>query len=196
MIARDSKSEAKEVLCEIVAKANTEAVEGFRNAVKQAGKSTSDSKGRWADSEFQDLVQYNDGFRTGLIGTQFRHPEPAMSTPAEWIETATENALPGERHGAIMVVPGLRGGHRPHGRRARPRRAGAPRRGVHSGRGAGAARVGAPRHRARAARRARCEPARSAAGQALTVSGWLLRLLAWTFATLFVVGFTGAVRKT
>lgn len=23
----------------------------------------------WADSEFADLVQYNDGFRTGLIGT-------------------------------------------------------------------------------------------------------------------------------
>lgn len=28
------------------------------------------------------------------------------------------------------------------------------------------------------------------------LSGWLLRLLAWTFATLFVVGLTGAVRKT
>jgi FMNH2-dependent dimethyl sulfone monooxygenase len=23
----------------------------------------------WQDSEFKDLVQYNDGFRTGLIGT-------------------------------------------------------------------------------------------------------------------------------
>jgi FMNH2-dependent dimethyl sulfone monooxygenase len=23
----------------------------------------------WADSEFRDLVQYNDGFRTGLVGT-------------------------------------------------------------------------------------------------------------------------------
>lgn len=23
----------------------------------------------WADSTFEDLVQYNDGFRTGLIGT-------------------------------------------------------------------------------------------------------------------------------
>ena len=23
----------------------------------------------WADSSFEDLVQYNDGFRTGLIGT-------------------------------------------------------------------------------------------------------------------------------
>jgi dimethylsulfone monooxygenase len=23
----------------------------------------------WADSKFEDLVQYNDGFKTGLIGT-------------------------------------------------------------------------------------------------------------------------------
>jgi hypothetical protein len=29
-----------------------------------------------------------------------------------------------------------------------------------------------------------------------TVAGWGLQLLAWAFATLFVAGFTGAVRKT
>lgn len=69
VIARDTESEAKDVLREIVAKADKDAVEGFRNAVKQAGKSTSDGKGMWADSEFADLVQYNDGFRTQLIGT-------------------------------------------------------------------------------------------------------------------------------
>ena len=28
-----------------------------------------DGKGMWQDSSFEDLVQYNDGFRTGLIGT-------------------------------------------------------------------------------------------------------------------------------
>ncbi|MFG2158598.1 MULTISPECIES: LLM class oxidoreductase [Streptomyces] len=54
---------------EIVAKADTEAVEGFGAAVKQAGRSTADQKGMWQDSGFEDLVQYNDGFRTGLIGT-------------------------------------------------------------------------------------------------------------------------------
>lgn len=37
--------------------------------MKQAGQSTSDRKGMWQDSSFEDLVQYNDGFRTGLIGT-------------------------------------------------------------------------------------------------------------------------------
>jgi hypothetical protein len=44
--------------------------------------------------------------------------------------------------------------------------------------------------------RAACAPTDSAAGQVLTVGGWMLRLLAWAFATLFVAGFTGAVRKT
>ncbi|TYK43500.1 dimethylsulfone monooxygenase SfnG [Actinomadura decatromicini] len=69
LIARDSEAEAREVLREIVAKADREAVEGFGAAVKQAGRSTADGRGMWQDSEFTDLVQYNDGFRTGLIGT-------------------------------------------------------------------------------------------------------------------------------
>ncbi|MGC7327268.1 LLM class flavin-dependent oxidoreductase, partial [Mycobacteroides abscessus subsp. abscessus] len=69
IIARDTEKEAKEVLREIVAKANKPAVEGFRSAVQQAGNSTGDKKGMWADSTFEDLVQYNDGFRTQLIGT-------------------------------------------------------------------------------------------------------------------------------
>ena len=42
---------------------------GFGEAVKQAGKSTPEKEGMWATSNFEDLVQYNDGFRTGLIGT-------------------------------------------------------------------------------------------------------------------------------
>ena len=33
------------------------------------------------------------------------------------------------------------------------------------------------------------------AGQLLTTSGWILQLLAWAFATLFVAGITSAVRK-
>jgi hypothetical protein len=44
--------------------------------------------------------------------------------------------------------------------------------------------------------RDRCQPTDSATGQALTVAGWILQLLAWAFATLFVAGFTSAVRKT
>lgn len=69
VIARDTEKEARETLREIVAKAHKPAVEGFRDAVQEAGASTSDGKGMWADSSFEDLIQYNDGFRTQLIGT-------------------------------------------------------------------------------------------------------------------------------
>ncbi|WP_406840169.1 hypothetical protein ACICHK_35775 [Streptomyces sp. AHU1] len=48
---------------------------GYGAAVKQAGASTADGKGMWQDSGFEGLVQYNDGFRTGLIGTPERIAE-------------------------------------------------------------------------------------------------------------------------
>ncbi|GAA2061412.1 dimethylsulfone monooxygenase SfnG [Williamsia deligens] len=69
IIARDTEKEARDTLREIIEKANKPAVEGFKDSVQQAGKSTSDGKGMWADSKFEDLVQYNDGFKTQLIGT-------------------------------------------------------------------------------------------------------------------------------
>ncbi|CAM2737738.1 dimethyl sulfone monooxygenase SfnG [Mycobacterium intermedium] len=69
VIVRDTESEAREVLREIIAKADTPAVRSFGAAVQQAGASTSDKRGMWANSSFEDLVQYNDGFRTQLIGT-------------------------------------------------------------------------------------------------------------------------------
>ncbi|WP_410605360.1 dimethylsulfone monooxygenase SfnG [Amycolatopsis sp. lyj-90] len=94
LIARETESEAKAVLREIVEKANTDAVEGFRNAVKQAGSSTSDKKGMWADSEFKDLVQYNDGFRTGLIGT----PEQIADRAIEYKKRGANLLLLGFLH--------------------------------------------------------------------------------------------------
>jgi len=69
LIARDTEAEARETLREVVAKADPDAVKGFRDAVQQAGSSTGDGKGMWADSSFEDLIQYNDGFRSKLIGT-------------------------------------------------------------------------------------------------------------------------------
>ncbi|SCF36086.1 hypothetical protein GA0074696_4844 [Micromonospora purpureochromogenes] len=42
----------------------------------------------------------------------------------------------------------------------------------------------------------RCQPTHTPAGQTLTIASWFLQLLAWTFATLFIAGFTSAVRKT
>ncbi|OBJ83319.1 dimethylsulfone monooxygenase SfnG [Mycobacterium sp. 1245852.3] len=69
VIVRDTETEARDVLREIIAKADVPAVQGFSAAVQQAGASTSDKRGMWADSSFEDLIQYNDGFRTQLIGT-------------------------------------------------------------------------------------------------------------------------------
>ena len=36
----------------------------------------------------------------------------------------------------------------------------------------------------------------SATATVLAVAGWVLQLLAWAFAALFVAGFTSAVRRT
>jgi alkanesulfonate monooxygenase len=69
VIVRDTEEEAIRVLQEIQGKADAEAVQVFRDAVQQAGASTANKKGMWANSSFNDLVQYNDGFKTKLIGT-------------------------------------------------------------------------------------------------------------------------------
>ncbi|SCB14568.1 dimethylsulfone monooxygenase SfnG [Rhizobium multihospitium] len=68
-IVRETEEEAKAVLAEIVEKANPEAVKAFGHEVKNAGKASPEGEGNWAKSSFDDLVQYNDGFRSNLIGT-------------------------------------------------------------------------------------------------------------------------------
>lgn len=68
-IVRPTMQEATETLRDIIVNADVEAVKGFGEAVKQAGRSSSEGEGMWANSSFEDLVQYNDGFKTGLIGT-------------------------------------------------------------------------------------------------------------------------------
>lgn len=57
VIARDTEKEARDTLREIVEKAHRPAVEGFAAAVKEAGASTKDGKGMWADSSIEDLIQ-------------------------------------------------------------------------------------------------------------------------------------------
>jgi len=69
IIARETEAEARDVLNEIIEKANPEAVNAFGHEVKNAGKASPEGEGNWAKSTFNDLVQYNDGFRTNLIGT-------------------------------------------------------------------------------------------------------------------------------
>ncbi|MFD7660026.1 dimethylsulfone monooxygenase SfnG [Actinosynnema sp. NPDC059797] len=94
LIARDTEAEARETLREIVAKADVPAVHGFRDAVRQAGGSTTDNRGMWADSSFDDLVQYNDGFRTRLIGT----PEQVAHRIVEYKKRGVDLLLLGFLH--------------------------------------------------------------------------------------------------
>ncbi len=69
VIARDTEEEARAVLAEIIAQADPDAVRAFGHEVKNAGAASPEREGNWAKSSFEDLVQYNDGFRSNLIGT-------------------------------------------------------------------------------------------------------------------------------
>ena len=60
----------------------------------KAGNSTADKKGMWADSSFEDLVQYNDGFRTQLIGT----PEQIAERIAAYRKRGVDLILGGFLH--------------------------------------------------------------------------------------------------
>ena len=60
-------------------KANPEAVNAFAHEVKNAGKASPEGQGNWAKSTFDDLVQYNDGFRSNLIGTPHQIAERILA---------------------------------------------------------------------------------------------------------------------
>jgi dimethylsulfone monooxygenase len=84
IIARETEHEAHAILQEIIDKADPEAVKAFGHEVKNAGAASPEGEGNWAKSTFEDLVQYNDGFKTNLIGTQSRLPgELCISNPSE-----------------------------------------------------------------------------------------------------------------
>jgi FMNH2-dependent dimethyl sulfone monooxygenase len=69
VVARPTEPEARAVVQEIIDKALPEAVNAFGAEVKNAGLASPEREGNWAKSGFDDLVQYNDGFRSNLIGT-------------------------------------------------------------------------------------------------------------------------------
>ncbi|TXN23133.1 MULTISPECIES: dimethylsulfone monooxygenase SfnG [Methylobacterium] len=69
VIVRDTEEEAQAVLQEIIDNADPDAVKAFGHEVKNAGKASPEGEGNWAKSTLTDLVQYNDGFKTNLIGT-------------------------------------------------------------------------------------------------------------------------------
>jgi len=91
-IVRDTEKEAQEVLKEIIDKAIPDAVNGFKHEVQNAGAASPEREGNWAKSTFQDLVQYNDGFRSNLIGTP---------------EQVAERIIGHKRAGADLILLGF-----------------------------------------------------------------------------------------
>ncbi|QGH33009.1 dimethyl sulfone monooxygenase SfnG [Gracilibacillus salitolerans] len=93
-IVRDTEEEAVQLLRDIISHKDDDAVEGFRQAVKEAGQSTKQKEGMWANSTKEDLVQYNDGFKTGLIGT----PEQVADRIIELKKIGVDLVLTGHFH--------------------------------------------------------------------------------------------------
>jgi len=78
-VARETEAEARSVVQEIIDKAIPDAVNAFGAEVKNAGQASPEREGNWAKSSFADLVQYNDGFRSNLIGTPHQIAERILN---------------------------------------------------------------------------------------------------------------------
>jgi FMNH2-dependent dimethyl sulfone monooxygenase len=68
VIQRPTVEEAVEQLEAIIAGADPKIVQSFAEQVKHAGASTAEKIGMWANSDYANLVQPNDGFKTRLFG--------------------------------------------------------------------------------------------------------------------------------
>ena len=93
VIARETEAQAHAVLQEIIAKADPEAVNGFGGEAKNAGASSPEGEGNWAKSTFEDLVQYNDGFKTNLIGTPQQIAERIVALKAVGVDLVLSGFL-------------------------------------------------------------------------------------------------------
>ena len=81
-----NEAEAQQVLAEIIDHADPDAVRAFGHEVKQAGAASPEGEGNWAKSTFEDLVQYNDGFKTNLIGTPQQIAERIVALKAVGVD--------------------------------------------------------------------------------------------------------------
>jgi len=68
VVLRDTVEEALAQKQAIIDAADPETIQAFANQAKNAGQSTKEKQGMWANSDYTDLVQPNDGFKTGLMG--------------------------------------------------------------------------------------------------------------------------------
>jgi dimethylsulfone monooxygenase len=68
VVQRPTEAEAFEQIEAIIAGADREIVEAFRDQVRHAGQSSPERIGMWTNSDYANLVQPNDGFKTRLFG--------------------------------------------------------------------------------------------------------------------------------
>ncbi|MGA8883790.1 MAG: dimethyl sulfone monooxygenase SfnG [Acinetobacter sp.] len=93
IIARDTEQQARDALQEIIDKAKVQAVNAFGEATREAGASTAEGEGNWAKSSFEDLIQYNDGFKTNLIGTPQQIAERIIELKAAGVDLVLSGFL-------------------------------------------------------------------------------------------------------
>jgi len=121
VIARDTEEEARAVLQEIIDNADPEAVKAFGHEVKNAGKASPEGEGNWAKSSFEDLVQYNDGFKTNLIGTPDQIAERIVALKDAGVDLALLAFLHFQEEVAYFgehIIPRVRALEAERGRRA------------------------------------------------------------------------------
>ncbi len=124
VIARDTEEEARAVLQEIIDNADPEAVKAFGHEVKNAGKASPEGEGNWAKSSFEDLVQYNDGFKTNLIGTPDQIAERILALKDAGADLALLAFLHFQEEVAYFGAARHPAGPRPRGRPRPTRRGG------------------------------------------------------------------------
>jgi FMNH2-dependent dimethyl sulfone monooxygenase len=118
VIQRDTEAEALDQLEAIVRSADPEVVRAFGDQVKQAGASTQEKIGMWADTNAANLVQPNDGFKTRLMGPAEVIAERIREyheVGVDLILTAFlhyEDELPRFGRTVIPLVQKMRGGRR------------------------------------------------------------------------------------
>ena len=121
VIARDTEEEARAVLQEIIDQADPDAVKAFGHEVKNAGKASPEGEGNWAKSTFADLVQYNDGFKTNLIGTPDQIAERIVALKEAGVDLALLAFLHFQEEVAYFgahIIPRVRALEAQRGRRA------------------------------------------------------------------------------
>ncbi len=117
VIQRDSRARRRSSSCARSSRTPTTAPSRASVRACRSGNATKDKKGMWADSSVEDLVQYNDGFRTQLFGDAQQIASGSSSTRSAASTCSFSGSCTSRRARAVR-----RNGHPDRARtRGRPR---------------------------------------------------------------------------